>query len=116
MIDEGRLSAGHGRALVSANDLRKLVKIILKRKLNVRQTEQLVKKENSEKNQFKSKKLVKDADTLALERDISNTLGLKVEIQFNDGRGTLKIKYNSLSQLDDILARLSRKQKSVRVN
>jgi ParB family transcriptional regulator, chromosome partitioning protein len=111
MIDDGRLSAGHGRALLSANNMKKLTKIVIKHELNVRQTEQLVKKENAGKNRFTSQTLAKDPDTLALERDISDTLGLKVDIKFNDGRGTLTIQYNGLNQLDDILARLSRKQK-----
>jgi ParB family chromosome partitioning protein len=116
MIEDERLSAGHGRALLSAGDLKKLVKIVLKQRLNVRQTEQLVKKENAVKNKRASQKLVKDSDTLALERDISDTLGLKVDIKFNNGSGTLTINYSGLSQLDDILARLSRKQKHVQLD
>jgi ParB family chromosome partitioning protein len=105
------LSAGHGRALLSANNINKLIKIVLKQGLNVRQTEKLVKKENAGKSKLAPQTLAKDSDTLALERDISDTLGLKVDITFNAGRGALTIHYTGLSQLDDILARLSRKQK-----
>jgi ParB family transcriptional regulator, chromosome partitioning protein len=111
MINDGRLSAGHGRALLSASNLKKLANIIIKQGLNVRQTERLVKKENAGKNRATSQILTKDTDTLALERDISDKLGLKVDIKFSDGRGSLTIQYNGLNQLDDILARLSRKQK-----
>ena len=111
MIDDGSLSAGHGRALLSAINLKKIANTVIKQGLNVRQTEQLVKKENAGKKKATSQTLTKDSDTLALERDISDTLGLKVDIKFNDGRGTLTIQYNGLSELDDILARLSRKQK-----
>ena len=111
MIDDGRLSAGHGRALLSASNLKKLANIVIKQGLNVRQTEQIVKKENAGKKRPSSQTLAKNSDTLALERDISDTLGLKVDIKFNNGRGSLTIQYNGLSQLDDILARLSRKQK-----
>ncbi len=111
MIDDGRLSAGHGRALLSANNLNKLIKIVLKQGLNVRQTEMLVKKENATEGTLAPRTPAKDPDTLALERDISDTLGLKVDIKFNAGRGALTIHYNGLKQLDDILARLSRKQK-----
>jgi ParB family chromosome partitioning protein len=111
MIEDGRLTAGHGRALLSASNLNKLVKIILKQGLNVRQTESLVKKTNIGEVKPATRTLAKNSDTLALERDISDTLGLKVNIKFNDGRGALTIHYNGLNQLDDILARLSRKQK-----
>jgi ParB family chromosome partitioning protein len=111
MIDDGRLSAGHGRALLSANNLNKLIKIVLKQGLNVRQTEMLVKKANATEGTFAPQTPAKDPDTLALERDISDTLGLKVDIKFNAGRGALTIHYNGLKQLDDILARLSRRQK-----
>ena len=112
MIDDGRLSAGHGRALLSASNVNKLVKIVLKQGLNVRQTESLVKKANAGEAKPATQTLAKDSDTLALERDISDTLGLKVDIKFKDGRGALTIHYNGLNQLDDILARLSRKQKN----
>ena len=112
MINDGRLSAGHGRALVSAKNLKKLVKVVIKQGLNVRQTEELVKKENNVSRKSASENLTKDADTLALEKDISDTLGLKVEIKFHDGRGLLTIHYKSLNQLDDILARLTRKHKN----
>ena len=113
MIDDGRLSAGHGRALLSATNLKKLSKTVVQQGLNVRQTEELVKKENAGRGKSVLRSTTKDADTLALERDISDTLGLKVDIKFNDGRGTLTIHYKGLNQLDDILSRISRKQKSV---
>ena len=113
MIDDGCLSAGHGRALLSATNLKKLSKTVVQQGLNVRQTEELVKKENAGMGKSVLRSTTKDADTLALERDISDTLGLKVDIKFNDGRGTLTIHYKGLNQLDDILSRISRKQKSV---
>lgn len=49
----------------------------------------------------------KDADTLALERDLSNLLGLKVEIDFSGKGGRIVFHYASLEQLDDILHRIS---------
>jgi len=113
MIDEGRLSAGHGRALLSASNSEELAKIVLKQGLNVRQTEKLVKKSNAGENNPAPRVTAKDPDTLALERDISDTLGLKVDIKFNNGRGALTVHYNDLNQLDDILTRLSHKQKPV---
>lgn len=116
MIVDGRLSAGHGRALLGAKNIKDLAKVVEKQGLNVRQTEELVKKENSDSIKPVSRSFTKDADTVALERDISDTLGLKVDIKFQDGQGTLTLHYKGLSQLDDILARLTRKQKNPRVN
>ena len=71
----------------------------------------LVKKDSASSRKSVTRTFVKDADTIALERNISDSLGLKVDIKFSDGRGALTIYYKGLSQLDDILARLSRKQK-----
>jgi len=106
MIDKGQLSAGHGRALLAAEDPVKLAKKIVKQGLNVRQTEKLAQKKDTT---GKSAGLAKDPDTLALERDLAAMLGLKVDIRFKDGRGSLTIHYKDLGQLDDVLARLSSK-------
>lgn len=111
MIDKNQLSAGHGRALLAANDPVALAKTILKQELNVRQTEALVKKENAGRGKSGSRSAAKDPDTLVLEQDMSELLGLKVDIKFNNGRGSLTVYYTDLGQLDDILARLSHKQK-----
>ena len=105
MIDRGTLTAGHARALLNAEDAISLARTVARRGLNVRQTEKLVQAEQRPK---KAKPAPgKDSDTLALERDISNLLGLKVEIRFRGGAGTLAVHYQSIEQLDDILHRLS---------
>ena len=106
MIDRGTLTAGHARALLNAEDPVTLARTVARRSLNVRQTEKLVQAEQRPKK-TRSSAPGKDSDTLALERDISNLLGLKVEIQFRGGAGTLTIHYQSIEQLDDILHRLS---------
>ena len=108
MIDGGELSAGHGRALLAASDPAALAKTVVKQGLNVRQTEKLAKKTETPKNAA-SAPAGKDPDTLALERDMTDLLGLKVDIGFKNGRGVLSIHYNDLAQLDDLLARLSHK-------
>ena len=108
LIDEGRLSAGHARALLGAAKVENLAKVVLKQGLNVRQTEELVKKSNATVKTKVLLKNVKDPDTLALEQNISDFLGLKVDISFKNGRGALKINYNDLSQLDDLILRLTR--------
>ncbi|MHA1598473.1 MAG: ParB/RepB/Spo0J family partition protein [Alphaproteobacteria bacterium] len=106
LIDEGKLSAGHGRALLAAEDPAKLSKLVIKQGLNVRQTEKLVHKKRPG---GKPATVAKDPDTVALERDLATMLGLKVDIRFKNGRGALTIHYNDLGQLDDVLARLSSK-------
>lgn len=106
MIDAGQLSAGHGRALLGAEDPVKLAKRVVKQGLNVRQTEKLAQQKGPS---GKPPGAAKDPDTLALERDLAAMLGLKVDIRFRDGRGSLTIHYNDLGQLDEVLARLSSK-------
>ena len=105
LLDSGNLSSGHARALLNANNPEKLAKIVVKRGLNVRQTEVLA-KNFGVKSRTRPNKLQKDADTLALERDISESLGLTVSIQFSSPGGRLIIAYNTLEQLDDIILRL----------
>ncbi|MDH5771801.1 MAG: ParB/RepB/Spo0J family partition protein [Rhodospirillaceae bacterium] len=110
MIDDGRLSAGHARALLGADDPAELAGDVIKRGLNVRQTEALVKSgkdTTTTKGKGKSTK-TKDADTAALERDLTNQLGLKVEVLDNKGKGKLVIHYENLEQLDGVLARIMR--------
>lgn len=104
MIERGTLSAGHARALLNASDPVKLARTVARRGLNVRQTEKLVQKES---RPAKPRAPGKDTDTLALERDLSNLLGLRVGIRFKGGAGALTIQYQSIEQLDDILHRLS---------
>ena len=109
MIDEGKLSAGHARALLGSDDPASLAIDVVKRGLNVRQTEALVKSGRDDLGKGKSAKgKTKDADTAALERDLTNQLGLKVEVLDNKGKGKLVIHYENLEQLDGILARIMR--------
>lgn len=105
MLDSEELSAGHARALLNAPDSHDAAREVVKKGLNVRQTERLVKKLQRGKEPS-SKPQKKDVDTLALERDLSNLLGLKVAIKFKGEGGSLTVNYNSVEQLDDILLRL----------
>ena len=102
-LADGRLSAGHARALVTADDPEKLAHRIVDQSLNVRDAEKLTKKPR-----VKAAPDPKDPDTLALENDISTALGLKVAIQFLGEKkgGEVKISYGTLEQLDEICRRL----------
>ncbi len=111
MLRLGDLTAGHARALLNAEDPLGLAKKVIARGLNVRQTEKLCQASGADAKSSLAKKpsgtLGKDANILALEYDLSNLLGLKVEIDFKMSGGQLKISYDTLEQLDDILHRLS---------
>ncbi len=105
-LNQGRLSAGHARALLNAGDPAALAKKVVSAGLNVRQTEKLAAEKGSKKSRVR-KISGKDADTLALEKDMTNLLGLEVEINHKGGGGVLCIRYGTLDQLDGILHRLS---------
>ena len=110
LIDDGSLSAGHGRALLSAADPIRLAKEAVKKGLNVRQVEKLVKKEGKAKSGASRHAPLpgKDADTLALEANISAALGLRIEIDHKgDSGGQVHVQYQTLEQLDEICRRLS---------
>jgi ParB family transcriptional regulator, chromosome partitioning protein len=103
MITDGRLSAGHARTLVGAPNPEQLAKEILSGGLNVRQAE----KKAAAPKGVAPKKKSKDADTKALEASVSNSLGMNVEIENKGERGTVKIHYKNLEQLDEIMRRLN---------
>jgi ParB family chromosome partitioning protein len=110
MLDDGQLTAGHARALLgAAGNVVEMAQHVIKKGLNVRQTEKLVKKKDPGATLHRIAAAVeKDADTLALERDLANILGLKVEIRAHQsGGGALTLHYSTLEQLDDILHRLT---------
>jgi len=104
LVAQGKLSAGHARTLVGAPDPEALAKEILAGGLNVRQAEKKLQAPRVEK----AKPVGKDADTKALEHRLSNSLGMDVQIE-DQGRkgGTVKIRYLTLEQLDEIVGRLN---------
>ncbi|KIC38425.1 chromosome partitioning protein ParB [Ruegeria sp. ANG-R] len=114
LVIEGKLSAGHARALITAEDPSGLAKQVVCEGLSVRATEALVKKQQggAEKQVPKSKNLNvgKDADTRALEKDLSAILAMKVTINHKAGAesGQVVLAYENLDQLDDLCAKLSR--------
>jgi ParB family chromosome partitioning protein len=109
-IDSGQLSAGHARALVGQPNADELARDIVSRGLNVRQVEALAHKEGGrpKAKTAKSKSRGKDADTMALERRVSDALGLNVTINHKGTGGVLHIEYAELEQLELVLRRLER--------
>lgn len=110
-VVDGRLSAGHARAIVTADDPEALAAKIVKQGLSVREAERLAKKPaTGTTTKSKSEPATeKDADTKALEGDLSATLGMKVTIDHRPGQegGKMILNYKSLEQLDDLMRALS---------
>ncbi|GAB4392262.1 MAG: ParB/RepB/Spo0J family partition protein [Kiloniellaceae bacterium] len=112
LLGEGKLTAGHARTLIGCDEADSLAEKIIAQGLNVRQAEKLVQSAKGAAAGTKATKAVpaepdKDTDTLALERDLTALLGLKVSINFQGNGGSLTIHYKTLEQLDDVLHRLN---------
>jgi ParB family transcriptional regulator, chromosome partitioning protein len=99
-LDEGQISAGHARALLTAADPEALAAEIVRRGLNVRATERLVQRRSE---MPRPKRRVLDADTAALERELGASLGLRVTFEPKKRGGALTLHYASHDQLDRIL-------------
>ena len=107
-VASGDLSMGHARALVSAPDPESLALDVINRDLSVRETEKLVRQGKARKErpgpiEYKGA----NADIEALQRQLGDMLGLKVQIHHRPDGGTVSLAYSSLDQLDMICQRLS---------
>jgi len=105
----GRLTAGHARAIMSADYPEALAQAIVEKGLSVRDAEALAKAKGAPKKASGPRRAPKDTDTAALETDIEDALGMSVDIVDRGGAGELKIKYASLEQLDELCRRLTRR-------
>ncbi len=112
MVSSGVLSSGHARSLVTLDAPEILAKRIVAEGLSVRQAEQLAAIANQPaglETKSAKGKIIKDADTVALEKRLSDALGLKVKILHKaKGKGRMIIDYKSLDQLDGLVAKLSK--------
>lgn len=110
MVSEGTLSAGHARTVVTASDPDSLAKRIVQEGLSVRQAEMLANDSGngSKKPKSAANEQEKDADTLALEKMLSDTTGYRVEISHKAKGGQVKIGYKDLEQLDALCRLLQR--------
>ncbi|CAO3372107.1 ParB/RepB/Spo0J family partition protein [Azospirillum argentinense] len=114
MVQEGALSAGHARALLTSADPVSVAREVVKRGLNVRQTEDLMrgsapvktKKAGGGRGGAATDPTLKDVDLVNLEEEISARIGLKVAITPQGKGGSITIHYQTLDQLDDLLRRL----------
>lgn len=106
LLSSGKLTIGHARALISSNNPEKFASIVIARGLSVRQTEDLIKSTSSPSFK-KTAKMLKDPNIKNLEELITDSLGLKVEIQTKDNvAGKVLIDYLDNDQLENIKKRL----------
>ena len=105
MLDDGRLTAGHGRAILATDNPVAVARRVVKQGLSVRDSEGIAQSAPGKNPRQKSKK---SSDTIALERDISGSLGLPIDIRHQGERGGhVKVAYRTLEQLDEICRRLA---------
>jgi ParB family transcriptional regulator, chromosome partitioning protein len=108
---EGRLTAGHARAIAASADPSYLARQVIERGLNVRDTEALARKGSDKAPRSSTRSggsAFKDADTQVLEGDLEALIGMKVQIVDRGGVGEVRINYANLEQLDDLCRRLTR--------
>lgn len=108
-VRDGKLSAGHARTLVTADNPVELARQIIAKGLSVRAAEALAKAPKQAAAKPPRQKAEKDADTRALEGDLSAALGMKVQIDHAAGgeSGTITVRYGSLDDLDTLCGKLS---------
>ena len=108
-VREGKLSMGHARALLTADDPEGLAKLVISNGLSVREAERLSKAKPEKATTVAPPRDDKDADTKALEGDLSATLGMSVTVDHVPGgeSGQVIIKYKTLDDLDELCRKLS---------
>jgi ParB family chromosome partitioning protein len=117
-VQDGKLTAGHARALIGVPQAAEIAAVVIAKGFNVRQTEKLIRSwtqpkggEGAPASSKPSMLKTKDVDTLALEERMTALLGLKVTIESRGAEGAITVAYKTLDQLDDVLERLSRAPK-----
>jgi ParB family transcriptional regulator, chromosome partitioning protein len=106
-LQKGTLSAGHARALLTHPEPEKAALTVIARGLNVRQTEDLARRRSAPPRHRVADRS-DEPETQAVARDLTERLGLKVDISFDGTGGQLRIRYSSLDQLDGLITLLTR--------
>ncbi|CAI3946690.1 Chromosome segregation protein Spo0J [Commensalibacter communis] len=107
-LKEGKLTAGHARALLMHPDPVAAAKEVIQRGLTVRQTEELVKRDQEKKTRTHKEIEPLDAEIKLLEKDLRSKLGLNIQIKFDGKGGSVQIYYKSLEQFDELLGLLKK--------
>jgi ParB family chromosome partitioning protein len=108
-IKAGKISAGAARMLIGQDDPEEMAREIVERGLNVRQVEALAKERTKGPGRASKKRTGKQADTVALEKRLSDALGLDVTIEHRGKAGVVSVRYRTLEQLDEVVRRLGRR-------
>ncbi|MCW2308655.1 ParB/RepB/Spo0J family partition protein [Rhodobium gokarnense] len=104
---DGKLTAGHARTLITRDDAEDLAKQIVDGNLSVREAELMTQAASDRPKKPAKAKPEKDADTRALEKSLTDAIGLNVVIDHRgEAGGSVQIRYKTLEQLDEISARL----------
>jgi ParB family chromosome partitioning protein len=111
LVRSGKISAGHARLLLGQPNAERIAQEIIDKGLSVRQLEADMRKEDTAEargaaRETKGSEATKDPDTRALEKRLSDALGLEVGVDHRGEGGTLRIKYRNLEQLDAVLRKL----------
>jgi ParB family chromosome partitioning protein len=112
LVRSGKISAGHARLLVGQPNAERIAHEIIDKGLSVRQLEIEMRNDGAAQARDVRREAkgnisgTKDADTRALERRLSDALGLEVSVDHRGEGGTLRIKYRDLEQLDAVLKKL----------
>lgn len=129
LLDDGKLTMGHARALLTARNAADIARAIIDKGLSVRQAEALARESHGVSRQTRPRgrhsaleqlkdtvdalgrgegpAVPKDPDILALEETLSESLGMQVMISDRGQGGDINIRYESFAQLDSLLRRLS---------
>jgi len=107
-INAGKITAGAARMLIGQTDPEQMAREIVDRGLNVRQVEALAKERTKGSGRAGKPRRTKVADTLALEKRLSDALGLAVTIDHRGRGGAVSIRYRNVEQLDEVVRRLER--------
>ena len=106
LLQEGKITAGHARALLGVEGAGELAREVVRRGMSVREVERAAKARALAPEKMASLAGQRDADTESLERELTQLLGLKVQVMFSGEGGMLSIHYRTLDQLEDVLRRL----------
>ena len=107
LVVEGRITAGHARALLAVPDPVSVARRIVEKGLSVRDVEALAQTDPGSNSDPKPRRSgVKDADTRAVEQALEDVLGLAVTIHHRGQSGEVRIRYKALDQLDELCRRL----------
>jgi ParB family transcriptional regulator, chromosome partitioning protein len=110
-LRKGEISAGHARALLTHPSPEAALREVIERQLSVRQTEAMATRESPAERTLADDLLRgRGPDAVALERHLSEQLGLTVKVTFNGKRGVVQFHYTNLDQLDNLLSRLGLQQ------